>query len=362
MDITTPPSEKATNGKGRMDLYVQRQPTPPSDHRGPATPSIQPEYARPKTNHVSKSGWVAINAKPQADGQDEDYEDDNDYDMDIDKDNPSIDRDEYPDEDFEDDLEYYTRQSHEYQDEIAEEKQEEEQEEEEEEDEPSELDGPPHQILKIYGSHSHIILTATTKTSPLLTPHEQDLMTQIKSRKDEATLGFPSGSHTYHPYLGPSILRNASLERLGQFLNGPELEKIKIDPVRWPDRDGWRREKARLLWRMLYVRAIRDRETEGILREVEKQDKEREEVRVNGETVIGPRSSLFVGYDMQVVEEEEVSWDEMLKNELERKTEGLSPVERKEWMRSVYGARWTWYVVKFGLVVEMEEENVVVRS
>lgn len=355
MDITTPPPEKPKAVTGPMDLFVRRYSTPPSDCYGLATPPLQPVHENPNTNTLSKSGWVAVNQKPAKEGQDGYYEDDDGYDMDIDEDNPSADEDEYPNEEFEEDLQYNAHHGHDIS------SNEPAQEDREEEEQPTELEGKPHQILKIYGSHDHIILTAS-KILPLLTPKERDLMTQIKSRKDEATLGFPSGSHSYHPFLGPSILRNASLERLGQFLNGPELEKIKIDLAKYPDRKDLRCVKAKTLWGMLYVRAIREKETEVILKEVEKQEKEREEVRVNGEKSIGMKSSLFAGYNVQIVEEEEMSWDDMLKVELERKTEGLSPGERREWLRIVYGARSMWYAMKFGLHVELEEGDVVVRS
>lgn len=359
MSTSTPPPEKPAAATGPMDLYIKRHSTPSSDRYGLAAPPLQPVHEKPKTNAFSKSGWVAVNATPQIETQDGDYEDDGGgYDMDIDEDNPSADEDEYQSEDFEEEIQYYAHQNHRH----SLDREVEETAEDEESSQPTEVSGIPHQILKIYGSHDHIILTAT-KTSPLLTPHEHSLMSQIKSRKDEATLGFPSGSHSYHPYLGPSILRNASPERLGQFLNGPELEKIKIDTSKYPDKNDWRRLKAKALWRTLYVRTIRDREIDGILREVGRQEKEREEVRWNGaEKIIGLRSSLYAAYEVQMFVEEDMSWDEILKGELEMKTAGMSKVERREWLRGVYGARWTWYAMKFGLDVGMEEGDIMVRS
>lgn len=355
MDITTPPPERPKVVIGPIGSSVKRYSAPPSVCHGLVTPPLHPVHENPKTSAFSKSSWVAVNARPNTESRDGYYDDDDGYDMDIDEDNLSADEDEYPNEDFEEDLQYYAHHGYEIS------SKEPAQEEEEETEQPTELDGKPHHILKIYGSHDHIILTAS-KTSPLLTPEERDLMTQIKSRKDEATLGFPSGSHSYHPYLGPSILRNASQERLGQFLNGPDLEKIKIDLMKYPNRKGLRRIKARTLWEMLYVRAIREKETEFILKETEKQEKEREEGKVNGEKIVGTKGSLFAAYNVHIVEEEEMSWDEMLKLELERKTEGLTPGERRDWLRNVYGARWTWCAMKFGLHAELEEGDVVVRS
>ncbi|KAE9987197.1 hypothetical protein EG327_003971 [Venturia inaequalis] len=351
MNLTTPPFEKHIV-RGPMDLYVQRRTTPSSGGRGLDTTLVHSVHGESKENGVSRSGWVAINAKARGegeggyyedgDGDEDEDEDEGGYDMDIDFDNPSANEDEYPSEDFEEEIRYYTHQN----DSLAHPTTNAPPEEKEEEGEEEELDGHPHHILKIYGSHDHIILTAS-KTSPLLTPHERTLLTQIKSRKDEATLGFPSGSHSYHAYLGPSILRNATLERLGLFLNGPELEKIKIGVAGYPNRKDWKRIKARTLWRTLYVRAIREREIDTILRDVEKQEKEREEVRVDGERSIGVKSSLFAAYNVQSVEgEEEISWDDLLKAELEMKTDGMSPGERREWLSGVYGARWTWAITE----------------
>ncbi|KAE9961841.1 hypothetical protein BLS_001263 [Venturia inaequalis] len=351
MNLTTPPFEKHIV-RGPMDLYVQRRTTPSSGGRGLDTTLVHSVHGESKENGVSRSGWVAINAKARGegeggyyedgDGDEDEDEDEGGYDMDIDFDNPSANEDEYPSEDFEEEIRYYTHQN----DSLAHPTTNAPPEEKEEEGEEEELDGHPHHILKIYGSHDHIILTAS-KTSPLLTPHERTLLTQIKSRKDEATLGFPSGSHSYHAYLGPSILRNATLERLGLFLNGPELEKIKIGVAGYPNRKDWKRIKARTLWRTLYVRAIREREIDTILRDVEKQEKEREEVRLDGERSIGVKSSLFAAYNVQSVEgEEEISWDDLLKAELEMKTDGMSPGERREWLSGVYGARWTWAITE----------------
>ncbi|TID17951.1 hypothetical protein E6O75_ATG10596 [Venturia nashicola] len=359
MAMTSPPSEKPTSVRGPMDLYIERHATPSSSRYGLATPPLHPVHGTSKQSACSRTDWAAINANQRTEAQDVYYEKEDGYDMDIDSNNPSTDEDDFPNEDFEEEIQYYTHQTlspHSPTTKPPED-------DNNDQEQPSELDGHPHQILKIYGSHSHIILTAS-KISPLLTPSERSLLPKIKSRKDEATLGFPSGSHSYHHHLGPSVLRNASFDRLAHFLNSPELEKIKIDIDKYPDKNEWRRIKARTLWRTLYARAIRAREMEGILRQVGKQDGEREEVRRNREKIVGTRSFLFAGgYKVQSVEEgEEISWDEMLRVELEGKTKGMGPGERRGWLSRVYGARWTWYAMKFGLLVDFEEGDVVVRS
>jgi hypothetical protein len=350
MVMRKPPklSEALTAMATAMDRHKERYPTPFSNCYVLSSSPDQPLQHHEHSNSSVAShfehkanGWLAVNADVETIGRAK-LDEDGDYDMDFDK---FLDEDET----FDDELDIAA--SGERDDEYDLQK-----------DAEQILDNSPHRDHLNGVSHARIITTATKTCPSLLTPNERLLLAKIKSKKDEAALGFPSPTHGYNTYLGPSCLRNATFDRLASFMNSTELAKIVVENTR-SGSEEWRLRKARALMGTLYARAIREKETEAILRECEKQEKEREEMRRDKEVRFGVKSTLYASYEIQVEEEEEVvSLDDLMKVGLEKKTEGMSPVERRGYLRKVYGARWTWYASNYGLHIVLEPNDVLVRS
>jgi hypothetical protein len=354
MDTTELPNngtEALSAVAAAISTHIKTYPTPSDSCYGLSFPAQQPllpcheDSESSMSSHSRSSGRLSINANTETNDQIEVEEDDR-YAVGI---------DDFPDKEylFEDKLEYYAY----YGEKV-----------EHDPNEPEQTSEYKHHLSQSdYSETRTQIIAAATNIGSLLTPKERELLAMIKSRKDEAALGFPSPSHGYNPYLGPSCLRNATFERLGQFMNSSELGKIQVDhsdlnTSEKRGREEWRRRKARALTKTLYARAIREKETEAILKECEKQEKERGEMRQEKKWKIGVKSSLYAQYEIQPPEEEEtVEVGALLKLELERKTEKLSPGERREWLRMVYGARWSWYAMTFGLHVVLEPEDALVR-
>jgi len=128
---------------------------------------------------MKSSGWLVVNANTETHDQVEEQEqEDGGCIMEIDN---------FPYEEFsfDEELEYYAHYG-----------------DESEEQGPNDSEQPSKDDQDYNEQHTHILTTAT-KTAPLLHPTERHLLALIKFRKDEATLGYSSPSHSHKPYLGP---------------------------------------------------------------------------------------------------------------------------------------------------------------
>jgi hypothetical protein len=212
-------------------------------------------------------------------------------------------------------------------------------------------------------SHYHIIFAAASTYRPLITNQEKLLLSRLKTRKDEVRLGFPSPPRGFNPYLGPACLRNGTLDRLAQFLNSGDIWKGDVaDEEPWVGSPEDKRQiRVRALMKTLYARAIRDKETEAILEE--QCETGSNVVRKYSKSLSGAKVMLNSQTEIQPSTEENVVPVEILKRmELEKKTEGMGPGERRVWLRKVYGARWTWFAARYELDVALEPGDVVIRT